>query len=208
LARAFNYTLKRRASFTLHEDGCLCLSNSAAERGLRGSSWAEILAVLRIRSWRTSSCCLVPPDRHAKMNGVDPQAWLMDIIARIAAHSARRPTNYYPRIGSRIRDLRSSGKTTHVNKVHHQTKTLTGRLHPNLVWRREDFDRRCRSGVSPSADNAMPAGQSSRQLLANGRARGLECVAWRNCRRKAKAQQSGRGRSGRNGRFSRTMSKQ
>jgi hypothetical protein len=123
-ARAFNCILKRWASFTLHEDGCLCLSNDAAERGLRGSSWAEIVAVLRIRSWRTSSCCHVPPDRHAKMNGVDPQAWLMDIIARIAVHPVRRPTNYYPRIGSRIRDLRSSGKTTHVNKVHHVT-TIT-----------------------------------------------------------------------------------
>jgi hypothetical protein len=26
----------------------------------------------------------------AKMNGVDPQAWLADVLARIAAHPARR----------------------------------------------------------------------------------------------------------------------
>lgn len=36
LAKAFNYILKRWASFTLFlEDGRVCLSNNAAERGLR-----------------------------------------------------------------------------------------------------------------------------------------------------------------------------
>jgi transposase len=37
LAKAFNYILKRWASFTLFlEEGRVCLSNNAAERGLRG----------------------------------------------------------------------------------------------------------------------------------------------------------------------------
>jgi hypothetical protein len=37
LAKAFNYILKRWASFTLFlDDGRVCLSNNAAERGLRG----------------------------------------------------------------------------------------------------------------------------------------------------------------------------
>jgi transposase len=36
LAKAFDYILKRWASFTFLEDGRLCLSNNAAERGLRG----------------------------------------------------------------------------------------------------------------------------------------------------------------------------
>ncbi len=37
LAKAFNYILKRWVSFTLFlEDGRVCLSNNAAERGLRG----------------------------------------------------------------------------------------------------------------------------------------------------------------------------
>jgi hypothetical protein len=37
LAKAFNYILKRWTSFTLFlEDGRVCLSNNAAERGLRG----------------------------------------------------------------------------------------------------------------------------------------------------------------------------
>ena len=38
----------------------------------------------------------------AKMNGVDPQAWLADVLARIAAHPAHRldellPWNWTPR---------------------------------------------------------------------------------------------------------------
>src|SRR4051794_25098819 len=37
LAKAINYVLKRWASFTLFlDDGRVCLSNNAAERGLRG----------------------------------------------------------------------------------------------------------------------------------------------------------------------------
>lgn len=37
----------------------------------------------------------------AKMNGIDPQAWLTDILARIAAHPAHRldkvlPCNWTP----------------------------------------------------------------------------------------------------------------
>ncbi|WP_249168366.1 IS66 family transposase [Bradyrhizobium elkanii] len=54
LAKASNYILKRWASFTLFlEDGRVCLSNNAAERGLRGiaprhRSWAKLLVVLRL----------------------------------------------------------------------------------------------------------------------------------------------------------------
>ncbi len=45
LTKAFNYILKRWASFTLFlEDGRVCLSNNAAERGLRGIA-------LRRKSW-------------------------------------------------------------------------------------------------------------------------------------------------------------
>src|SRR2546421_8308210 len=44
LAKAFNYILKRWASFTLFlEDGSVCLSNNAAERGLRGIAMPESL---------------------------------------------------------------------------------------------------------------------------------------------------------------------
>ena len=46
LAKAFNYVLKRWASFTLFlEDGRICLSNNAAERGLRGIAMPESLRI-------------------------------------------------------------------------------------------------------------------------------------------------------------------
>jgi transposase len=32
----------------------------------------------------------------AKMNGIDPQAWLTDILARIAAHPAHRLDDLLP----------------------------------------------------------------------------------------------------------------
>ena len=54
LAKAFNYILKRWASFTLFlEDGRVCLSNNAAERGLRGialgrKSWLSTGTVLTL----------------------------------------------------------------------------------------------------------------------------------------------------------------
>ena len=39
----------------------------------------------------------------AKMNGVDPQAWLADVLARIAGHPAHRldellPWNWWPQL--------------------------------------------------------------------------------------------------------------
>ena len=55
----------------------------------------------------------------AKMNGIDPQAWLTDALARIAAHPARRAPALELDVG--ISDLRSSGVTMHVNKVNHVT---------------------------------------------------------------------------------------
>src|SRR3954453_20169160 len=92
LVKAFNYILKRWASFTLFlQDGRVCLSNNAAERGLRGIALGR-------KSWlfcgsdrggqrAASMYSLIVT---AKMNGVDPQAWLSDVLSRIAAHPAHR----------------------------------------------------------------------------------------------------------------------
>jgi hypothetical protein len=58
----------------------------------------------------------------AKMNGVDPQAWLADVLARTATHPAHRldellPWNWMPvkAIGGNC----SGGLIVPVNKVHH-----------------------------------------------------------------------------------------
>jgi hypothetical protein len=105
LAKAINYMLKRWAAFTLFlNDGRVCLSNNAAERGLR-------CIALGRKSW-----LFCGSDRDgervaamysliftAKMNGVDPQTWLTDVLSRIAAHPAHRldellPWNWTPRL--------------------------------------------------------------------------------------------------------------
>jgi len=103
LAKAFNYILKRWASFTLFlEDGRVCLSNNAAERGLRGialgrKSWLFCGSDRGGRRAAAMYGLIVT----AKMNGIDPQAWLADVLARIAAHPAHRldellPWNWTP----------------------------------------------------------------------------------------------------------------
>jgi transposase len=103
LAKAFNYLLKRWASFTLFlEDGRVCLSNNTAERGLRGialgrKSWLFCGSDRGGRRAASMYSLIV----SAKMNGVDPQAWLADVLARIATHPAHRidellPWNWSP----------------------------------------------------------------------------------------------------------------
>jgi transposase len=104
LAKAINYILKRWAGFTLFlEDGRVCLSNNAAERGLRGialgrKSWLFCGSDRGGRRAAAMYSLIVT----AKMNGVDPQAWLADVLSRIAAHPAHRldellPWNWTPR---------------------------------------------------------------------------------------------------------------
>lgn len=103
LAKAFNYMLKRWASFILFlEDGRVCLSNNAAERGLRGIALGR-KAWLFCGSDRGGrrAAAMYSLIVTAKMNGIDPQAWLTDIIARIAAHPDHRldellPWNWTP----------------------------------------------------------------------------------------------------------------
>jgi transposase len=104
LVKAINYMLKRWAAFTLFlEDGRACLSNNAAERGLRGIALGR-------KSWLfcgsdrggERAAAMYGLIVTAKMNGVDPQAWLADVLSRIATHPAHRldellPWNWTPR---------------------------------------------------------------------------------------------------------------
>src|SRR4249919_458115 len=92
LVKAFNYILKRWASFTLFlQDGRACLSNNAAERGLRGIALGR-------KSWLfcgsdrggQRAAAMYGLIVTAKMNGVDPQGWLANVLTRIATHPAHR----------------------------------------------------------------------------------------------------------------------
>jgi transposase len=98
VAKAMDYMLKRWASFTRFlEDGRVCLTNNAAERGLRGIALGR-------KSWLFAgsdrggqrAAMMYSLIVTAKMNDVDPQAWLADVLARIAGHPASRLDELLP----------------------------------------------------------------------------------------------------------------
>ena len=98
VAKALDYMLTRWAAFTRFlDDGRVCLTNNAAERALRG------LALGR-KSWLF---CGSDRGGHraaqmyslivtCKLNDVDPQAWLADVLARIASHPVHRLDDLLP----------------------------------------------------------------------------------------------------------------
>ena len=99
-----DYMLKRWPAFTrFFDDGRICLSNNAAERALRGIALGR-------KSWLFAgsdrggqrAAAMYSLIGTAKLNDVDPQAWLADVLARIADHPAHRidellPWNWRPR---------------------------------------------------------------------------------------------------------------
>ena len=105
LAKAINYMLRRWPSFTRFlDDGRICLSNNAAERALR-------CVPLGRKAWLfcgsdrggDRAAVLYTLIQTAKLNDVDPQAWLADVLARIAEHPASRldellPWNWAPSV--------------------------------------------------------------------------------------------------------------
>jgi transposase len=110
LAKAMDYLLRRWPAFTRFlDDGRVCLSNNAAERALRGIALGR-------RSWLFAgsdrggqrAAAMYSLIVTAKLNDVDPQAWLVDVLARIAAHPVRAldallPWNWQPRAASHSR---------------------------------------------------------------------------------------------------------
>jgi transposase len=98
LAKAIQYMLRRWPAFTLFlEDGRVCISNNAAERSLRG-------VALGRKSWLFCgsdrgghrAAAMYSLVVTCKMNGVDPQAWLADVLSRIAGHPVHRLDELLP----------------------------------------------------------------------------------------------------------------
>jgi transposase len=86
VAEAIDYMLKRWHGFTSFlEDGRICLTNNAAERALRGFALGR-------KSWLFAgsdrgadrAAFMATIIMSAKLNEIDPQAWLADVLARIA----------------------------------------------------------------------------------------------------------------------------
>jgi transposase len=95
LAKAIQYMLKRWAAFTLFlDDGRVCMSNNAAERGIALGRKSWLFCGSERGGQRAAAMYSLIVT--AKMNGVDPQAWLADVLARIAGHPAHRLDELLP----------------------------------------------------------------------------------------------------------------
>ena len=97
-SRAIDYMLKRWPAFVRFlDDGRICLTNNAAERALRGIALGR-------KSWLFAGSDrggIRAADAYtliitAKLNNVDPRAWLADVLRRIADQPARDLADLLP----------------------------------------------------------------------------------------------------------------
>lgn len=98
LAKAINYMLRRWPAFTRFlDDGRICITNNAAERALRCVPLGRN-AWLFCGSDRGGqrAAVIYALIGTAKLNNVDPQAWLTDVLHRIAEHPANRLDELLP----------------------------------------------------------------------------------------------------------------
>ena len=103
VAKAMDYMLRRWEMFARFvDDGRICLTNNAAERALRGIALGR-------KSWLFAgsdrggvrAAAMYTLIGTAKLNDVDPQAWLADVLGRIADTPQTRldqllPWNWVP----------------------------------------------------------------------------------------------------------------
>jgi transposase len=96
--KAINYIIKRWDAFTRFvDDGRLCMSNNAAERELRA-------VALGRKNWTFAgsdeggrrAAAIYTLIATAKLNNIDPQAWLADVLARLPDHPAKRINELLP----------------------------------------------------------------------------------------------------------------
>ena len=98
LAKAMEYSLKRWPALTRFlEDGRICMTNNAAERAVRGIAMGR-------KNWTFAgsdsggrrAAAIYTLIETAKLNDIDPRAWLADVLARIADHPAKRIAELLP----------------------------------------------------------------------------------------------------------------
>lgn len=98
LAKAFRYGLSRVPGFTLFlEDGRVAIDNNVAERALRPigigrKNWLFAGADTGAETLARAMTVI----ETAKMNGLDPQAYLTDILSRINDHKINRLDELLP----------------------------------------------------------------------------------------------------------------
>ena len=98
IAKAMDYMLKRWDAFTRFlDDGRICLTNNAAERALR-------CVALGRRNWTfcgsdrggERAAAIYSLIATAKLNDIDPEAWLADVLRRINDHPAAKLDELLP----------------------------------------------------------------------------------------------------------------
>lgn len=98
LAKAITYSLKRWDALTRFlDDGRICLTNNAAERALRGVALGRV-------NWTFAgsdrgaerAAAIYTLIATCKLNNVDPQAYLADVLARLPDYPARRIDDLMP----------------------------------------------------------------------------------------------------------------
>ena len=98
LAGAIRYARSRWGALTRYlDDGRLEISNNAAENQIRPLALGRknwLFAGSDSGGARAAAFCTVI--RTAKLNNVEPEAWLTDVIARIGAHPINRLTELLP----------------------------------------------------------------------------------------------------------------
>jgi hypothetical protein len=128
--KAIDYSLKRWSALTRFlDDGRLCMSNNAAERELRAIALGR-------RNWTFAgsdeggrrAAALYTLIATAKLNKVDPQAWLADVLARLPDHPAKRIHELCPGTGARgISPLKRLDRAIRPSKPAHPM-AFTGRV--------------------------------------------------------------------------------
>jgi transposase len=98
LAKAIRYALARRRALACYlDDGRVEIDNSAAERALRGVAIGRKNYLFAgADSGGVRAAIAYTLVETAKANGVDPEAWLADVLARIADHPINRIEDLLP----------------------------------------------------------------------------------------------------------------
>jgi transposase len=98
IGKAIAYSLTRWGALTRFlDDGRICMSNNAAEREIRPVAMGR-------KNWTFAgsdegghrAAAIYTLIQTAKLNDIDPQAWLTDVLARLQDHPAKRIDELLP----------------------------------------------------------------------------------------------------------------
>ena len=97
LAAAFRYMRARWTALTrCFDDGRLSLDNNPAERALRGAIGRKNYLFAGSDAGGRRAAAMYSLIETAKLNSVNPQVYLADVLARIADHPAKRIADLLP----------------------------------------------------------------------------------------------------------------